>query len=696
MSICSTSPLKPKTRLSGPPASRNSGRAFRPDIEGLRGLAVLLVVLFHSGVPGFRGGYIGVDVFFVVSGYLITQLIVAEINKTSGFSFKNFYARRVRRLLPASGLMVIGVLLAERLLYSPLELSRYAMWGTYTSLYSSNFMFMREANMYFAGKAVNNPFLHTWSLAVEEQFYLFWPALIATMVLLPRFRRRMPLCLFGVTVLSLAASVWVTHFRQPWAFFSLPTRAWEFGAGGLACLLPQEFLAGREKWITFASWAGFGALLASGHFFGSLEEIFPGYVAILPVAGTLAILLEGAAGATSIMQYILAWPVMQWLGKLSYSWYLWHWPFLIFAKTCLPDLTWISRLAVAIGALLMAQITYWIVENPVRFHPRLMMRPALSLSLAVWVPAVCVSVALLMNHAASRALFSGEQQKIASAANTIGPWHPCIVPLGDDHLRECVFGDNTSNTDVVLLGDSHAGQWYPALDFIAEEKHWRLVTILKANCQIAALEAYPDGRALDPSCQAWRKKALDRITVLHPALLVLGESAAGVANPGMSARPVSPQEWEDGLRSELITWRAMKIKTLVMADIPYPHYDVPVCLSRLAAGDWGANPCVIARTIALNEKVRKAEVQAVGGNTDARWADMSNLFCSATECKTVVDGYVAYRDDNHISESLARHLAGHLDQEIELLKQGDKSSRTSHSWPATSSKLIVNSLNPGK
>jgi hypothetical protein len=109
---------------------------------------------------------------------------------------------------------------------------------------------------------------------------------------------------------------------------------------------------------------------------------------------------------------------------------------------------------------------------------------------------------------------------------------------------------------------------------------------------------------------------------------------------------------------------------------------VPVCLSRLAAGDWGANPCVIARTIALNEKVRKAEVQAVGGNTDARWADMSNLFCSATECKTVVDGYVAYRDDNHISESLARHLAGHLDQEIELLKQGDKSSKTSHSWPA--------------
>src|SRR6185437_2492175 len=202
---------------------------------------------------------------------------------------------------------------------------------------------------------------------------------------------------------------------------------------------------------------------------------------------------------------------------------------------------------------------------------------------AVWVPAVSISVALFMNHAASKALFTGEQQKIASAANNTGPWHACIVPRGEERLKECVFGDKTSNTDVVLLGDSHAGQWYPAMESIAQEKHWRLVTLLKANCQIAAQEAYPDGRALDPACQAWRKKALERVTVLHPALLVLGESAASVANPRMSARPVSLQEWEEGLRFELITWRAMKIKTLVMADIPYAPYDVPVCLSRLAA-----------------------------------------------------------------------------------------------------------------
>src|SRR4051794_22687109 len=159
-------------------AGRRPGGAFRPDIEGLRGIAVLLVVLFHCGVPGFRGGYIGVDVFFALSGYLITGLIVAEIEKTAAFSFRNFYARRVRRLLPASGLMVVGVLSAGVVLYSPLELARYAIWGSYTSLYFSNFMFARESVNYFAGAVRDNPFLHTWSLAVEEQFYLLWPALI--------------------------------------------------------------------------------------------------------------------------------------------------------------------------------------------------------------------------------------------------------------------------------------------------------------------------------------------------------------------------------------------------------------------------------------------------------------------------------------------------------------------------------------
>lgn len=600
---------------------------------------------------------------------MITGLIVAEIKKTSQFSFKNFYARRVRRLLPASGLMVVGVLLAGRVLYSPLELSRYAVWGTYTSLYCSNVMFMKQATMYFAGRAADNPFLHTWSLAVEEQFYLFWPALI---MLALRLSRKLHWYLLGVTAVSVAVSVWVTHIRQPWAFFSLPTRAWEFGVGGLACLFSREDLVGKEKWIKLLSWIGLAALLAAGHSFYAVENAFPGYVALLPVTGTLAMLLEGAAGSPSILQHVLASPVMQWLGRLSYSWYLWHWPFLIFAKTSNPGLGWRGRLIVAMAALAMAQVTYWTVENPIRFNPRLMMNPALSLTLAVLVPAVGVSVGFSMNHAATQALLAGNQQGIALAANDVRPLHDCMARFGDERVTECVFGDKGSDATMVLFGDSHAGQWYPAMNSIAEEKHWRLVTLLKANCQIAALETTSDGRARDASCEAWRKKALDRITVLCPFLLVLGESVAAVANPRMSARPVTPQEWEDGLRSKLNAWGAMGIKTLVIADIPYAPYDVPVCLSRLAASKWGTNACVIPRRTGLNERVRNAEIKAVSGDSNSRWIDLSNLFCSGAQCQTVVDGLVAYRDDNHISYALARHLAGRLDREIEVLEHGKK------------------------
>jgi hypothetical protein len=378
-------------------------------------------------------------------------------------------------------------------------------------------------------------------------------------------------------------------------------------------------------------------------------------------------LLEGAAGNPSILQRILAWPLMQRLGTLSYSWYLWHWPFLIFAEAYNPRLSWKGRLIVATGALLVAQITHWVVENPVRFHPRLMASPALSLGLAVLVPAVGVTVAFVMNHVATGDLFTGEQQEIYGAATNIGPWHDCLVPKGESRVEECVFGDKSSSTTVVLLGDSHAGQWYAPMNSIAEEKHWRLITLLKADCQVAALATKSDGHARDGACKDWRDKALQRVSALHPSLVVLGESAATVANPRMSERPVTPQQWGDGLSSKLSTLGANGTKVLVMADIPYASYDVPVCLSRLVAGRLGTKSCVIARKTGINDRVRHAEMAAVSGNTNARWVDITGLFCSEVQCLTVVDNLVAYRDDNHVSETLALHLAPRLEREIDLL-----------------------------
>lgn len=651
---------------SRPIAGSRLGSGFRPDIEGLRGIAVLLVVLFHCRVPGFRGGYIGVDVFFVVSGYLITGLIVAEIERNAAFSFRNFYARRVRRLLPASGLMVIGVLSAGIVLYSPLELSRYATWGSYTSLYFSNFRFAQHSFNYFSPAVRDNPFLHTWSLAVEEQFYLLWPAFIVLIHLRARSRRRLALFLLGVATFSLLASIWVTRLRQPWAFFSLATRAWEFGAGGLACLLPRKFFAAKVSGLRLLSWAGFFALLLAGHFYYGVELAFPGWVATAPVGASLAMLLEGASGAPSMLQSMLALPLMQWLGRLSYSWYLWHWPFLIYAQVCFPGLDWPRMLLVGAGALATAQITYWLLENPVRFHPRLIANPELSLGLAVLVPAVGVISALAATRTASQSLATGAQQQV-KAATIVGAWSDCMLPIRATGIAECVFGDQNSKTSVVLFGDSHAGEWFPAVNSIAKEKHWRLITLLKANCQIAARQVDSYGLAREPTCEAWRREAMQRIATLRPFMVVLGESAGAVDNPRMAQKPVTAHEWGEGLRSTLSELDALKTKTLVIADTPYSSYDVPICLSREIAAKWRAKPCLIAKDTGLNQRVRDGEQAAVAGDANARWVDFSDLYCRGSYCQTVIDGIVAYRDDSHVSDVFARHLVPKLLHEIDLL-----------------------------
>ena len=438
--------------------------------------------------------------------------------------------------------------------------------------------------------------------------------------------------------------------------------------GWLASLLRREALLQRQKWLRLLSWAGFAALLAAGHYYNSVRLVFPGYVALVPVAGTLAMLLEGATGTPSILQKMLALPVMQWLGRLSYSWYLWHWPFLIYAKACFPGLGWHGRLLVVAGALLMAQLTYWLLENPVRFNPFLMARPALSLGLGVLVPALGVSVALGANHAASVTLSTGQQQQIR-AAGDVGIWHDCLVPIGVLGFTECTFGDRQSQTKIVLFGDSHAGQWFPAANSIAEERHWQLVTLLKANCQVAAREINSEGHAKDASCEAWQEEALERIAALRPSLVMLGESAGAVDNPRMSERPVTAREWENGLRATLNKLRATGTKTLVMADIPYSSFDVPVCLSRAASARWGPKSCVIPREAGLNQQVRDLERAVVSGDSSAHWVDFSALFCTGSRCQTVVDNLVAYRDDNHISEVLARHLTPLLLHEIDLLME---------------------------
>ena len=641
---------------------------FRPDIEGLRGIAVLYVVLFHCGIPGFGGGFTGVDDFFALSGYLITGLLVNEIEQTGKLSFRNFYARRVRRLLPASALMVVGTLLLGLLLFSPLEIVAYAKWASYTSLYISNYMFMRDAANYFAPEVATNPFLHTWTLAVEEQFYVLWPALIVLGLLHTKSRRRLAGILLGMCALSLGLCIWLTYVKQPWAFFSLPTRAWEFGLGGIASLIHKRDLVSRP-WMNLVGWLGIAMILAAGCFY-SRETNFPGYAAILPVGGTVLTLLAGSSAVASRLQVWLAGRLLQHLGKLSYSWYLWHWPILLFASVSYPSITWWGKLLAVLVALLIAQLSFWLLEKPIRTSGFLMARPALSLTLALAVPFSGVLTSNLVEHENSISLASSAQAPLWSAANDhrILFSDKCLAVMGVARVAECEFGDTSSSTAVVLFGDSHAEQWFPALQPLADERHWRLVTLLKSSCPAARVETYSTVlKREDHACWNWREAALRRIVQLQAKLVIFAESDGYVSNPlKPSDRTLRPQKWEDGIRATLSFLDSHGVKTLVIADVPRAEFNVPICLSRARSLRWASQPCILRRDEALNNEARAAEAVAVR-HTSAKLLDFADSFCTASVCQPIIGGQIVYRDSNHLTSSFAKSFSPSLEQNIEAV-----------------------------
>jgi peptidoglycan/LPS O-acetylase OafA/YrhL len=638
---------------------------FRPDVEGLRGIAILLVVLFHCGVPGFAGGFTGVDIFFALSGYLITNLIVNEIERTGTFSFREFYARRVRRLLPASGLVTVCTLLLGFAVYSPLEQAAHASMARYTFAYISNLLFMRDAADYFARDVATNPYLQTWSLAVEEQFYVFWPAVIALTLFRAGTRRRAVIALAVLCVTSFGLCLWWTHIQQPWAFFGSPARAWEFGLGGLASMVRKPALLAHLKSIKSLAWIGFVAVLAAGCCY-SAQMSFPGYAAVVPVVGTIAVLLPGATSVKPSLQLFLGNPVLLQLGRLSYSWYLWHWPILMLAAVRFPSITWRGKLLAAGAALALAELTFLFLENPIRFNKFLFARPGLSLSLVVLIPLMGVTVAHFAERQSLLELGSAQQSRLRFATQDVSPLRGahCIAQPGEAKLLECDFGNLTSSTTVVLFGDSHAEHWFPALEPVAAKNGWHLITMVKSSCPAARVDVYNFAlKRIEGECSSWREAALSRIAQLHPSAVLIGESVAymvGLKKEVASHPLLTSTQWEGGIRSTFQYLNSRGLNTVVLADVPHAAFNVPTCLSRAAAHGWAMEGCLLQRNVSLYNDVRHAEASAADNFSSVRIVDFSDKLCSGTVCPPVIGGQIVYRDTDHLTATFARTFAPEL------------------------------------
>jgi peptidoglycan/LPS O-acetylase OafA/YrhL len=635
---------------------------FRPDIEGLRGVAILLVVAYHAGVPGFTGGYVGVDVFFVLSGYLITWLLVREIEGTGRLDLTGFYARRARRLLPALALLLFATAVIGYFIYSPSEQHEFARSEFVTAGYVGNLYFAWQRTDYLGADAEMNPLMHTWSLSVEEQFYLFWPILIWLALRSGRrldgSRTRHERLLWVVTVvlvISFALSVKLTHTLQPWAFYSSPARAWEFAVGGLAALLPIPI---RPRIVRIFGWFGFTALIYSALAFNG-RTLFPGLAALIPVFGAAVILFAGAKDASAGLNRYLSATWLQGLGRLSYSWYLWHWPVLTFAAAWNGRLTLPARLGWLLLSLGIAAVSYRFVENPIRRSRLLTSRPAYSIVMAVGLTFLGLGVALAWRQVSIRALAVPVQARISKARQDV-PNLPenCIASFLQTSVNECSFGNGGASSTIVLFGDSHAAQWFQAVNAVATTEGWRLVTFIKSACAPADISfVYPTLGRRYVECEQWREAALRQIKGMRPNLVIVTGSQWYAMSSNVPPA-VTSSDYLGGMKRTFGALNASGAHIVYLWDTPRLGFNIPDCLARAAwqARLRRASSCAFDRQTSLDENVHRLDLQASSG-FNVTPVDLTNYICPGNECEPEIGSIIVYRDANHITESFAMSLA---------------------------------------
>ncbi|WP_245713891.1 acyltransferase family protein [Nocardia vaccinii] len=674
----------------------------------MRAVAVLTVVLFHAGIPGFGGGFVGVDVFFVISGFLITGILCREVTVTGTVELVRFYGARARRLLPAAGIVLVTTAIGAAALLPPLQARQVLGDGIASALYVGNYRLALRGTDYLAAGAAPSPFEHFWSLGVEEQFYLLWPVLLLGTARLVRRRRAgstAPLPYLVVLAVVAAVSfttalIW-TGTQPPWAFFSLPARAWELAVGGLVALSVVVWSRLPRSVAVLAGWIGLVlVVVACAHFDGRTP--YPGSAALAPVVGAALMIVSGCAETRFGVGRVLAHGRVRAIGGLSYTWYLWHWPVLLLAPHMLGHPL---GLVGAFGAIVMAgglaMLTQWTVENPIRFAVPLRNSAMRSLACGGACTAVATCAALLglvlvpapVGHGiaapalvlatprvtaapvadprdeAVRQLIAQAQSAVAASseirsvpsnltpslgdapgdkADVFG--NGCVRSWRDVGQAECASGDPNSPTTVALVGDSHAAMWNPALEPIAAARHWRLETMAKVTCPLMDMPITSPylGREYT-ECEQWRGQVLNRLRIEHPRLIVVGMSRRYGGDFGFVSYD---HTWIDGLTRLVAQLRAIGSAVLVLGPIPDPHATVPTCLSEHIDD---ATACAPARPAGVNAAGVAAE-QAATTAGGGQYAELTSMFCTTIRCPVIVGDTLVFRDDNHLTLSYARTL----------------------------------------
>lgn len=647
-------------------AGTQQPRWLRPDIQGLRAIAVLLVVSFHAGVP-IPGGFIGVDVFFVISGFVITGLIMRHHASPSGFRLTTFYARRMRRLLPALALMTSAVLVLAIFLESPFGPQRTtALTALGASFFVANFAIYANTGGYFDAPAELNPLLHTWSLSVEEQFYFVFPALMifawwwaARLGVSARVRAMLILVVIAVASLTLALALGYGWWEIPgigngvsWAFYSSATRAWEFIAGALVAL----FLAHRPHTVTNRLGMGlsvFGVIaLGASAFLITDAMIFPGAVALAPVIATAALLASGTAPSPPRVNRALGTAALVWIGALSYSWYLWHWPVIVFTRELAPDNATVLLVA-GLASLLPAWLAYKFVENPIRMSSRVRGRRTL----------IVISASMLIPSALALIVYEGAQRAwnspaITSMAQQIQPvpvsfMRGCDigVPLGQQQGLECTWNPESAGKPVYLVGDSQAGQFAEATISATEQLGRPLTIATSGSCPLITTLAAEEPLS-SPDCESFVNQSIAWLREQEPATILIGMSGNYVT-----------EEFEARLTTRLIrsidALRERGHQIILFQAIPqFPEWSPYSCsVVDVLLEPQGCGVAVGRSAMDHRQAPAIRLFENAAKNTGAEIINVRNDLCTEQACTTNVGDQWAYRDPFHVTVEKSSELA---------------------------------------
>ncbi len=656
---------------------------FRTDIQGLRAVAVGAVVLNHANVPGFSGGYTGVDVFFVISGFLITGLLLGDLDKFSKIHFLNFYARRAARILPAAGLTIAFTAIASVAVLGILQARTVLVDSVWSVFFAANNHFAEVGTNYFS-PTDTSPLQHFWSLAVEEQFYLVWPALLGLIAMVSGIKRRavtprvaISVSLFLIFAGSLYLSITQTTSNPVSSYFSTLDRVWELALGAILAIVAPCFSKISEQLRRNISWGGV-ITISMGILFFKSTTAFPGFNALVPVLGSAAVLAGGVGSPTGGAHKILSLKPVKFIGDVSYSLYLVHFPIFILGAVHFGQHEKLSiRLGLVIASLIAASMSYFLIENPVRHFNMFKLHP--SRALFLWPLAVSLVVAIAIFDAPTTSFVgSSSTAKFISAPLAVdqavanaeagdpipNATNPSLMNARKAHVnlgncsaflhltsKICNFGSSNGTKTIVLFGNSHSVMWIPAIAVAAKTNNWKFFPVVKQACGYDTYTDVVPGLSPKNDCTTFYTWAKKQIVLLHPDAIIMG-SYTGT------------KYWQQGETVAINQLKAITPRFTLLSDTPAIP-EPAACLLKTGA---------TLKTCLAHETTNRVSAQKltmmVAKNANVEYLDVTPWFCNKGLCPSLINDIIPYYDGAHLTRQYSKFLGN--DMKIALNLNGVK------------------------